>query len=69
MNLESLVEAKLDLCLGFGVSNPTNLINGLKNVEVLELSSYLTSHVNYDILLFFFLCHMFIIAIWLMIID
>lgn len=54
VNLESLVEAKLDLYLGRGVSNPTNLINGLKNVEVLELSSYLTSQVNNDIFSFSF---------------
>ncbi|CAL9234606.1 unnamed protein product, partial [Arabidopsis halleri] len=42
VNLESLVEAKLDLCYYLG-SNPTNLIKGLRNVEVLELSSIHTS--------------------------
>ncbi|KAG7572779.1 F-box-like domain superfamily [Arabidopsis suecica] len=50
VNLESLVEAKLDLSCYLG-SNPTNLIKGLRNVEVLELSSIHTSvgsllHVN-----------------------
>jgi hypothetical protein len=47
VNLESLVEAKLalDLCSD---SNPTNLIKGLRNVEVLELSSGYTSQILYD---------------------
>ncbi|KAL1201721.1 putative F-box/LRR-repeat protein [Cardamine amara subsp. amara] len=36
VNLESLIEAKLDLTLGY---NPTKLIKGLTNVEVLEFSS------------------------------
>ncbi|EFH66573.1 predicted protein [Arabidopsis lyrata subsp. lyrata] len=43
VNLESLVEAKLDLSFCLGISNPTNLIKGLTNVEVLELSSVKTS--------------------------
>lgn len=38
VNLESLVEAKLDLSFTFGYSNATNLIKGLRNVETLELS-------------------------------
>ena len=48
VNLESLVEAKLalDLCSD---SNPTNLIKGLRNVEVLELSSGYTSQVKIDL--------------------
>ncbi|EOA40515.1 hypothetical protein CARUB_v10009244mg [Capsella rubella] len=47
VNLESLVEAKLDLRLSFGTSNPTNLIKGLTNVEVLDLSSVATSEMFY----------------------
>ncbi|EOA18195.1 hypothetical protein CARUB_v10006678mg [Capsella rubella] len=39
VNLESLVEAKLDLTSTVGYSNPTNLIKGLRNVETLELAS------------------------------
>ncbi|XP_020880554.1 F-box protein At4g22280-like [Arabidopsis lyrata subsp. lyrata] len=39
MNLESLVEAKIDLGSPSGYSNPLNLIKGLSNVEILELSS------------------------------
>ncbi|KAL1201719.1 F-box protein [Cardamine amara subsp. amara] len=39
VNLESLVEAKLDLDYDRGYSDPTNLMKGLRNVEVLELSS------------------------------
>ncbi|ESQ52979.1 hypothetical protein EUTSA_v10017617mg [Eutrema salsugineum] len=38
VNLESLVEAKLDLHYMPMSSNPTNLIKGLSNVEVLEIS-------------------------------
>ncbi|EOA16704.1 hypothetical protein CARUB_v10004905mg [Capsella rubella] len=47
VNLEALVEAKLDLDL-FGGGNPTNLIKGLRNVEVLEFSSGDTSQTFYD---------------------
>ncbi|CAL9226424.1 unnamed protein product [Arabidopsis halleri] len=47
VNLESLVEAKLHLYV-YPDSNPTNLIKGLRNVEVLELSSGDTSQVFYD---------------------
>ncbi|XP_020883833.1 F-box protein At4g22280-like [Arabidopsis lyrata subsp. lyrata] len=43
VNLESLVEAKLDLRCHLGICNPTNLIKGLRNVEVLDLSSIDTS--------------------------
>ncbi|CAH8275735.1 unnamed protein product [Arabidopsis lyrata] len=46
VNLESLVEANLDLYV-HDVSNPTNLIKGLRNVEVLELSSHYTSETFY----------------------
>ncbi|KAG7546594.1 F-box-like domain superfamily [Arabidopsis suecica] len=46
VNLESLVEAKLDLYV-HDVSNPTNLIKGLRNVEVLELSSHYTNETFY----------------------
>lgn len=46
VNLESLVEAKLDLRLFLGISSPTNLIKGLRNVQVLELSSHHTSEVK-----------------------
>ncbi|KAL1207838.1 F-box protein [Cardamine amara subsp. amara] len=48
VNLESLVEAKLDLSLYTGISNPTNLIKGLRNVQVLELSSDRTSKMFYE---------------------
>ncbi|XP_018483117.1 F-box protein At4g22280 [Raphanus sativus] len=37
LNLPSLVEAKLDLHSGGGQGNPTNLIKGLRNVEILEI--------------------------------
>ncbi|XP_019094678.1 PREDICTED: F-box protein At4g22280-like [Camelina sativa] len=48
VNLESLVEAKLDLYRPrFDISNPTNLIKGLRNVEVLEISSIRTSEMLY----------------------
>ncbi|XP_019096395.1 PREDICTED: putative F-box/LRR-repeat protein At3g58920 [Camelina sativa] len=48
VNLESLVEARLDLyCPRFHISNPTNLIKGLRNVEVLEISSIRTSEMLY----------------------
>ncbi|ESQ52980.1 hypothetical protein EUTSA_v10017553mg, partial [Eutrema salsugineum] len=42
VNLESLVEAKLGLHVRLMSSNPTNLIKGLRNVEVLEISSVRT---------------------------
>ncbi|VVA91907.1 unnamed protein product [Arabis nemorensis] len=47
VNLESLVELKLDLYLCAGHSNPTNLLKGLRNVEALELSSNDTSRMIY----------------------
>lgn len=61
VNLESLVEAKLDLRQAFG-SNPTNLIKGLRNVEVLELSSADTSKVKNNLFSFFFLCKICILT-------
>ncbi|XP_019089074.1 PREDICTED: F-box protein At4g22280-like, partial [Camelina sativa] len=48
VNLDSLVEAKLDLYLTIGYSNPTNLFKGLRNVETLELSGATTSLVKND---------------------
>ncbi|CAA7031006.1 unnamed protein product [Microthlaspi erraticum] len=39
VSLESLVEAKLDVVYYYSGCNPTNLIKGLRNVELLELST------------------------------
>lgn len=57
VSLESLVEAKLGLALYLGLyarCNPTNLIKGLRNVELLELSSVGTWKVQNDDLFFSF---------------
>lgn len=52
-NLESLVEAKLDLREGQG--NPSNLIKGLRNVEILEILTIRDTGMVINDLFFFFL--------------
>ncbi|CAA7016740.1 unnamed protein product [Microthlaspi erraticum] len=52
VSLQSLVVAKLDISLSsreHGERDPTNLIEGLRNIQVLELSSITTSDIFYSV--------------------
>lgn len=53
VNLDSLVEAKLELRVYRNMSNPTNLMIGLRYVEVLELLSVDTWKVKKNGFFFF----------------